>query len=166
MTEFVTYGPYSLQITRGPGGKEITDDNIKGFWQEAGLQKERRGCYVFCLRAGQGVRPIYVGKSTNSFGQEIFADHKLRHYHSALVQSGRGTAVFYLLCYPEKKGKLNKRHIDQLETFLIKQGKFINPELRNKKKVSIDKWSIKGVIRSKQGKPSAAASDLRATLGL
>jgi hypothetical protein len=90
----------------------------------------------------------------------------MNHYYRALAHSGKGTPIFYFVCYPPKKGKTNSKHIDKLETFLIQQGKFVNPYLQNKKKVQVEGWSIGGVLRAQQGKPSASAKALKTLLAI
>jgi hypothetical protein len=161
ITDFEVHGPFPLKVKRGLGGKEITDESVRGFWDATAKYRSRRGCYVFCIRASRGIRPVYIGKATKSLKQELFTPSKMNHYYRALAHSGKGTPIFYFLCYPPKKGKTNNTHIDQLETFLIQQGKYVNPSLQNKKKVQVEKWTINGVLRSKRGKPSTAAKKLK-----
>jgi hypothetical protein len=163
-TGFEVRGPFLLKVKKGPGGKYIPSESVRDFWDQTAKYKDRRGCYVFCIRASRGTRPVYIGKATKSYGREIFTPSKMEHYYRALAHSGKGTPIFYFVCYPPKKGKTNGSHIDQLETFLIQQGKYVSASLQNKKKVQVEKWSINGVLRSTQGKPSSAAKNLKSFL--
>jgi hypothetical protein len=119
------------------------------------------------MRAGKGVRPIYVGKATKSFKHECFALHKIAcHYGPALSNSGKGTPVLFLVALKRRKGKVSKRAIAKVESFLIQNAMKKNPDLSNIKGKKEEHWSIEGVIRSGKGKASAAATSFKRALGL
>jgi len=139
------------------------------FWSEPQTQKFAYdvGCYVFAIRAGKGFRPIYVGRATKSFKQECFAAHKISsHYGPALLNSGKGTPILFLVILERTKGKVNKSAIKKVESFLIQNAMKKNPDLSNIKGKKSEHWSINGVIRSRKGKVSSAAKLFRGALGL
>ena len=165
-TMFSVSGPHAIEMTEGPGGKTILKDNIKTFWAQHTDIAPRRGCYVFCFRAGKGFTPMYVGKATRSFQQEVFASDKQVKYQKALIQYGRGTPVLFFVVSPVKKGAPNTNHIGELEEFLIQTGLAANENLLNIKGTKSEEWGIAGVIRGGKGKPSKKASEFRRAMKL
>jgi hypothetical protein len=101
--------------------------------------------------------PWYVGKTTGNFEGEIFQAHKIKKFHSALIRTLKGSPVLFLVSCPPKKGPVNAKSIDQLESTLIRMAKSENPYLLNSQKIPRETWSITGVYRSKSGKPSKSA---------
>ena len=142
MTKFEVEGPFKVPMEPGNGTKMIAED-IAPFWSEFSRIRNRKGCYVFALRAGQGFTPLYVGKTTKTFEGECFADHKLKHYNYALRKYNKGTPVMFFVVYPTKKGKPNASEISDLEEFLIQVGRTVNPDLRNIKGAKEPSWGIK-----------------------
>ncbi len=57
-------GPIKIPCHVGKGGRTISDDNIRDFWRSYKKYEDRRGCYVFGIRAGKGCTPGYVGIRT------------------------------------------------------------------------------------------------------
>ncbi|MGH7814201.1 MAG: hypothetical protein ACREQI_09390 [Candidatus Binataceae bacterium] len=108
---------------------------------------------------------MYVGKTTKSFEQEAFGDHKLKKYHKALVRQKKGKPIFFFVCLPKKRGPKNESAIDEVESNLIQCAFKKNPQLLNDQKTKFAMWSIQGIIRSK-GKVSQAAKDLKKCLDL
>lgn len=159
-TSFEVVGPLEIPFYKGAGGRSITEENIRDFWLENPHFAERRGCYVFGVRAGGGFSPGYVGKAGRTFRQECFAPHKLAKYQQFLADYGKGTPVLFLLAAEVKKGAPPLNHIQDLESFLIQLGVVANPDLLNVRGTKQAEWSIRGVLRS-QGKPSKAALQFR-----
>jgi hypothetical protein len=124
--------------------------------------------YVFCIRAGKGFTPIYVGKAAKqSFEAEAFTAHKLANHYNPALRKYRGTPVMFFVAYPKTKGKINEALIDQVETFFIDAAYKKNPELRNVRKKPECKWRIRGVVRAKSGEgKNSAASEFRQAVGL
>lgn len=162
MASFSVVGPLTIPFTKQKVGRRITPDDIAEFWCQNAAAKKDRGCYMFGFNASKGSKPIYVGKATKSFGQEIFSLHKLNIYHKAFASQARGTPIFYLVCL---KGGLNKSAIDEAESYLIQAGLTANKNLLNDKKTKIESWSIDGVVRFK-GKVSTSARNLRKCIKL
>jgi len=166
MTEFTVNGPKVINVYKGVAGRVITDDNIAEFWRSNRSLASKIGCYLFAIRAGKGYTPIYVGKASKSFKQEVFSSHKLSKYQQAMVDYSKGTPVMFFIVYPLKKGKTNEKHIKKLEEFLIQTSVAANPDLMNIRGVKSQSWSIKGVLRSSKGPPTANAKELKKVLNI
>jgi hypothetical protein len=166
MTRFVVKGPYEVTVQVNKGGKAISPAEVKAFWKKYASLSAEKGCYIFGMRASKGIKPLYVGKATKTFGREIFTSDKLAKYMIALSQSKKGTPVLFFLCTPKTKGVVNKRNVDELESFLIQTGMKAYPGLLNDKKTKIEGWSIGGVLRDGKGKPTKAAQEFKRLMGL
>lgn len=165
MTQFTTHGPFVVPTIKLAGGRSITKAEICAFWEKNPDYKGCVGCYVFGMRAGKGITPLYVGKATKNFGQEAFAHHKLSKYLPALTSYRRGTPVIFFVVYPPKKGTTNLTHIGALEKFLIQQGVAANPLLLNISHAKVPAWGIAGILRSETKKPSKAAAAFKSLFG-
>lgn len=165
-TMFTVEGPFNVPFYQGSGGRTITDENVRDFWKSFPTFAERRGCYIFGVRAGKGLTPGYVGKATKSFRSEVFAHHKLSRYQQFLADYRRGTPIMFFIVAPRKKGVPNSGHIKELEEFLIQNGIVANPELLNIKGTKVEEWGIGGVIRGGKGKPSARARSFKTLMKL
>ena len=120
------------------------------------------GCYIFGLRTGGGLTPIYVGKSSTGFKRECFQHDKLTHYNEALVMHS-GTPVMFFVVKDSGPEATIETCLDQVENYLIQLAVQRNPKLANVKKVE---WSISGVFRAGSGHPSASATAFRQMLGI
>jgi len=165
-TMFSVYGPFNVPCYQGKAARTISDDNVKNFWKQHPSMAQYKGCYVFGIRAGKGFTPGYAGKATRSFKNEAFGSHKLARYQQFLADYQRGTPVIFFVVYPSKKGKVNVRHIEELETFLIQNGVRVNPDIMNVKGTKVAKWGIKGVLRCGKGKVSQGVNEFRRLLKL
>lgn len=166
MTQFVCFGPVKILTTKQKVGRTITKTDISAFWSISATVAKGVGCYVFGIRTGKGVTPLYVGKATKSFAQEVFAADKLNKYYNAISQYKKGSPVLFFVCHPaSKKGKPNLTHIKALEKLLIQQGALANPKLINVHHNSVPHWGISGVLRSVTKKPSNTAKSFRACMG-
>jgi hypothetical protein len=162
---FRVHGPFKIPCN-GKKNRYI-EPGCPDFWKnpEASYFAKGRGCYLFAIRAAKGFRPVYVGKTKNSFEKECFAFHKIAvHYQPAL--DGKGTPVMFLLALGKGKGPINKRAIGQVESFLIQNAVAKNHRLSNVKGTKQEEWEIMGVIRGGKGKVSAAARSFRKAMGL
>lgn len=162
--EFKVTGPYRIPVEKGEGTYRypiISAEGVKAFWQEYHQIAKRTGCYVFAMQAGQGITPAYIGKATKSFEQEVFTSDKLVKYYECMAEYKKGTPVLFFLEAPQKAGPLNVKNIKRLEAFLIREGKLVNPNLRNVQGTKPEAWGITGVLRSTQGKPSESAQRFR-----
>lgn len=166
MPTFEVEGPLKVPTYNGKAAKIVDSERLTEFWNSTAGLAERRGCYVFAVRASKGIRPIYVGRATRTFKQEVFAPHKLEKYQRCLADIGKGTPVLFLLYIPPSRGKPNITAIGELEDYLIQSAVSRNPNLLNVKGTEREKWGIAGVIRGPAGKPSHAAIAFKRVLGL
>jgi hypothetical protein len=166
MTTFVVKGPFDVPVKIDKAGRLITAEQAIEFWKNHDVVQSEVGCYVFAFRAAKGFKPMYVGKATKSFKQEVFTDHKRNKYNEALAGQAKGTAVLFFVALEKTSGPVNKKAIDEAESFLIQSGLAANSKLLNDKKTVVEKWRIKGVLRAEKGKPSKAAQDIKQCLSL
>lgn len=104
-TELGTCSPCSLdrlKVRRSHerGGRIITDENAKEFWQSHGKYANYRGCYIFGRSAGKGLTPGYVGKATKGLKQQIFTPDKMNKYQKFLIKRKKGTPIFFFVLAP------------------------------------------------------------------
>jgi len=162
-TMFEVNGPFELPV----GEKRFLKPNeLDQFWNDSKDMADKRGCYIFAVRAGGGVTPYYIGKTTRTFREEALNPRNQVEFIQPILAERKGTPVLFLLTSPEKKGRTNKKHIDQLEKFLIQQALLVNEELKNIHGTKLPDWGIRGVYRGGQGNRSSAAKDLMKCLGL
>jgi len=166
MVNFSVRGPFIVPSYKGKGGRTITQQGVKRFWDKHSEYAGRRGCYVFGIRAGKGGSPAYVGMATKAFKKEVFAPHKLSRYQEFLADDAKGTPVVFLLVAPTKKGAPNVSQIEALEKFMIQVAVARNPHLLNVQGTRSAEWSVAGVIRGGAGKPSKAAAKFRKFMAL
>ena len=85
---FSVHGPFDL--SRHRGSVDVRRHAKREFWRqvendEASLP-DGCGCYVYCVRAGKGQRPWYVGLAEmQSFKAECFRPHKILAYNQAIA---------------------------------------------------------------------------------
>lgn len=161
MQKFSIDGPFKVPLTRGIGGRVFDSECAAQFFNKHPEPVQDKGCYVFAFRSGRGYTPIYIGKATKSFKQEIFQPHKQVKLAKALGNRKRGSLVVFFVRPAKKRGPTNLSTIDAVETFLIQAGIKANKNLLNNRKRQIESWSINGVVRSSQGQPSTSAKDFR-----
>lgn len=166
MPTYKPYGPFVVPTANGQRAKYIEAKKLREFWNAHEEVGDRRGCYVFGIRTGRGITPMYVGKATRQFRSEVFTPHKMAKYQRALSDCGKGTPVLFFLSAPARKGAPNLKAIHELEEFLIQTAVSRNEDLLNVKGTKRATWSIAGIVRSPVGKPSSSARQLRRALGL
>jgi hypothetical protein len=166
MTRFLVKGPFLVDFQKNPAGKAITPSEGKLFWDKHPALKKELGCYVFGIRASKGMKPLYIGKATKSFGQEVFSSHKLAKYMEGLSHSKKGAPILFFVCLPKQAGPKNKKSIDELESYLIQAGLKANFNLLNDKKTKIESWSIAGVLRDRPGQPTISAQDFKKLMNM
>lgn len=143
-TLFTVHGPLEVPTESGKKYSYIPL-NCPAFWKKHSQLKSLKGCYVFGFRAAKGFRPVYVGKTKNSFGNEVFTSHKIaQHYGPALADTGKGTPVMFLITASGGKGAPPKTMISDMETFLIQLGVAKNPDLSNIRNTAEAKWASRG----------------------
>jgi hypothetical protein len=164
--KFEVEGPFEVPVTRRKIGRSLSAENGREFWrQNAGLAL-RRGCYLFCMRAGQGITVAYVGQATGSFEQEAFQPHKIVKYQTVLMDYARGTPVMYFVMAPLQRGAPNRVAIDECEDWLIWAAKRANPDVQNDKGGASAPFEIPHVSDPARGRPSFAALELCQALQL
>jgi hypothetical protein len=161
MTKFTAHGPFEVPNYRGPGGRTVRAIDGREFFNHHKALAPKRGCYVFGIRAGRGITPVYVGKATISFEAECFAVHKLSKYNESLADYARGTPVLFFVTHPDQRGRVATNRIRDLELFLIQAGVAANADLLNVRGTQAANWAIEGVIRSRVGRPTSAATAFR-----
>lgn len=119
------------------------------------------GCYVFAVKTGRGLTPIYVGKAAKTFKQEAFNGTNKYKYHDGFSEYGRGKPVIFFVVHPGTRGRRNEKHIGAIEDFLIQTGVAKNPKLQNVRGAQTPEWSIQGVIRSRKGRRSGPEAAFR-----
>ncbi len=78
-TEFIVVGPYEIPCDKTGTIKFIDyKEHIVEFWEnvKTGI-KEKKGFYVFALKAGRGYSPWYIGKTNPSLEKECFDSEKI-----------------------------------------------------------------------------------------
>ena len=160
MATFTVTGPFQVPFTKRKVGRTISPTNAKEFWATRPALARSRGCYVFAFRAAKGMKPVYVGKATKTFEQEVFTDHKRNKYNDALADQAKGTPILFFVHLTKTKGPTNKLAIDEAESHLIQLGLKANKNLANDRKTKVSLWSINGVVRSGTGRPTKAAQSL------
>jgi len=168
--DLIIHGPFEIpHIQQSTGSaKHIDKEQAAEFLKMLDTEgiAEKQGCYVFALKASKGYMPWYIGKATKSMRQECIAAHQLTHYNGLLFKGYKGTPVMFFVAPDAKKKKVPKEVCDEIETYLIQFAYRKNPDIRNVQKTNVPEWSIDGVVRSKQGKPTAIASAFKTMLAM
>ena len=177
---YETYGEFEVpyQQTKNSKGKNLvfSKEVLDEFWENVNQHfpnqrlSEARGCYIFAIRAGKGIKPWYVGQSKVPFEKECFAFHKRDIYRTVSDRTRKGTPVLILVARHTPKGKLSKtlpeNEADFIEQFLISRALSKNPDLENIKNTNFSKKiQIRGALNNPKGKLSPGALLLRRTLG-
>ena len=163
MITFRAIGPLIVVPSEGPRGRLIDEAAAARFWAANPTLKRRVGCYVFGVRAGKGYVPLYVGKAAVGFEQEVFADHKLKHYNASLLPRQRGTAVLFLVAKDSGGRSGLDSCLRHIEHYLIQLAAEKNPKLSN---IRRQEYRILGVFRRGEWPLSPGAKELRRMLGL
>lgn len=139
------------------------------FWSSSSELEDisgQRGVYVFAAKAGRGYTPLYVGKATRNFGQEVFNPANKHKYSDAMLEYERCKPVMFFVIPPKRRGRLSGGIIDEVETFLIQTAYGKNSDIQNVKKTRMPSWSIRGAVRNaKRGAPKSAI-EFRKAIGL
>ncbi|WP_346294343.1 hypothetical protein [Sphaerothrix gracilis] len=136
---FWSYGPFEVDL-----------ENRRDFWKTLNEWEDYDelpvnslkcafGCYSLVMRRGEKYKPWYVGKAhgKDGFKQEIFADHKLKHYRNIIAQNPGWRP--YMLLFPlvtprgciSKSVSTRKPDILWMERTLIAMALARNPNLFN-----------------------------------
>ena len=104
MTTFTVKGPFEVPVKKEKVGRLVTAEQATEFWKGHSSVQDDVGCYVFGFRAAKGLKPMYIGKATKSFKQEIFTDHKRNKYNEALASQAKGTAIMFFVTLDRTAG--------------------------------------------------------------
>lgn len=148
--EFIVHGPFEFSPEGWPKNRIYTKARAKTFCEKNIQTLQMAGCYVFCIRAGRGYTPWYVGKTKNHFSQETFTNDKLQKYNEAVSNIKQGTGVLFFL-EASGQGQSREKQIKELELFLIQTAAYKNPKLVNVHGKRGPKWNIRGILRTYQG---------------
>ncbi len=153
MVTFEVHGPFEVPHERRAGGRFLLFDD---FWAEdakAAFLANGDGCYVFAMRTGGGLQPIYVGKAARtSFKVEAFNATNREKCRKGYSEYAVGRPLMFFVVRATRKGQPNRYLINEIEDFLIQAGVAKNPNLQNVMGAQQPNWRIKGVIRSGVGK--------------
>ena len=154
-TKFIIHGPFVVEKkkagTRHNNSWIVDEDRITSFKANSKhkIFYEKKGCYVFAIKASKGSVPIYVGLSNKNLLLEAFSCDKIRKVNKYLEECTHAKILLYFIVM---EGSGN-RNIADCETYLIDMAKNANPYLINQRKIK--KWSIEGVMGdSSLGKPT------------
>lgn len=178
MTVYHTFGPFIVPRKASPYGNKVLDSSagsINAFWNT--VEKRRRGlsaargCYIFAIRAGGGIKPWYVGQSKTGFRNECFQPAKVNHYHDVVNNNVRGTPLLIFVARHTSGNNLSttlsRKEANFVEQYLINFALWNNPALKNVKNTSyLRTLQIPGLLNNPSGKPSAGATLLHRTLGV
>ncbi len=175
---YEVFGEFALprRLTRsGKRTLNLSPEALQEFWNNLDNDYSdlslAKGCYVFGIRAGRGIKPWYVGQTKKSFKQECFTPAKQLHYLRAIEDSRKGTPVLLLVARCTRKGKISKGSVPQaeadfLEKMLIGMALGQNSKLRNKRDTKyLREIRVPGLVNSPPGPPSSATRSLKRTLG-
>lgn len=163
-TELHIDGPYDIDYESNGVAKRVRPSDGRDFWSYTDVDhlRKKQGCFVFAIRAGKGFTPWYVGQASKGFEQETFTDHKRDRYNDALFRGRKGTPVLFFVTQPGNKRKVAQKELTHMEKELIQFALAKNPDLCNVQHTkNLPQWSIRGVIRPGQGKPTTAAKQFK-----
>ncbi len=173
------HGPFKVPRKKVKAGYRALDFSapaLRKFWEEVDAARiklsKAKGCYIFAIRAGRGIRPWYVGQTGGSFYGECFQSTKRDHYREALSHNSSGTPVIFLLARCTPRGALSNRvplpgELDFVEKMLISHALEQNSELRNVRDTRyLRNLTLPGVLNTPAGGPARTVQDLKVALGL
>ncbi|MBQ7188000.1 MAG: hypothetical protein IJR99_01145 [Kiritimatiellae bacterium] len=144
----------------------INADCAAFFQGEAAKYRDKKGCYIFSLRTGNGILPYYVGMTLRSFAEEAFSDQKISKHYRHIVAKNNGTPLMTFVALVPTRGRPPETVIRILESELIKMAYYRNSRLTNRKGIPKERWAIKGVIRNDQGAPTKEERAFKKLMGL
>ena len=123
MTSFNVHGWFEIDYEKRKGGRTLVFEN---FWSEgskARYLEDECGCYVFAVKTGRGLEPIYVGKATKTFKQETFNPANKHKYHDGFSEYAKGLPLMFFVVHPDQRGKTNEKQIEKIEVAELDTGK-------------------------------------------
>src|SRR5690349_1674941 len=133
MPDFTVRGPYRVAVDQLAAGRVVSVDE---FWASADQLKSimrNKGVYVFAIKPPKtkSYTPCYVGKASKTFEKEAFTERNQLKYNRTLARYRSGFPVMFFVLHPPGQGKTNKKHIGEIEDFLIARGFNVNKEIEN-----------------------------------
>jgi hypothetical protein len=168
MTDFVVTKRYRVPTKQINKNCRVVDtEKLNHFWRTSDNVADKRGCYIFSMKAAKGELPFYVGKAAKqSFKQECFTPHKRADHYDIILNSRKGTPYICFVVQQKTRGKWSLTAIDEVEEYLIAHAATRNKALSNQRRLPTQSWAIRGVASSGQGKPSTEARAFRTLLGI
>jgi hypothetical protein len=165
--ELRVFGDFPLQTTIDERVRTIESIDVRAFTCSSSIKDiiNSCGCYVFCMRHGENVKPWYVGKATVSFRQECFTPHKIAKYNKALALKPRALPCMFFVARSNGDA-LSERIIGEIEKFLIAKALVQNKKILNRHHTGEPEWRISGAVRARPGESSRASSLFSTALGL
>ena len=155
----VSFG--ELRCVKGAGRKIIDKTCLADFWEKIGTGN-RRGVYVFGIRAGRGWKPLYVGQAKKQTFKRRIAQQTNGNFNDMLQGIRKGTPVLFLIGRIGR-GKNSTGAIDELEREVINSAFDRNPHLHNDRGIRRKKFMVKGF--GSRGKPAASVRNLKTIIG-
>ena len=143
----------------------LTSGHFGNNGQQRPLQQRKVATFSrFALRRVN--TPWYVGKATKTFKQEALGPYQLNHYNDVLFDGRKGKPVMFIIAPGDNKKTVPAASCGQIETFLIQTAYAKNPEIRNRQQTKMPDWTIKGVVRPTQGKPTKTEQAFKTMMGI
>lgn len=165
---FTVYGPFETPIQRKEKGAiSFPSQNSPKLFAMSGANAHGAdvGCYVMARQFGDSFTPLYVGKATRNFAQEVFDVDKREKYRLAAEEFPTGEFVLFLLI-PNPGHTLGRANaIRDLERQLVEKGKQVNSQLQNKKLVPKPTFRIDGIHNASPGQPRLDVQKFRKMMG-
>jgi hypothetical protein len=132
------------------------------------------GCYLFCLKHGESLKPWYVGMTVarSGFKGEVFQAHKLQIYNEILSQSTVKRPVLFLFPLWTSANRFSRAYassrpkIAWLERTLMGMAYAQNPDLSNiRDMVKLRTIAVSGLLGPKQpGRQTSGVKQVRKAL--
>lgn len=157
----VTYGEFESENSNG--GKVITKSCLNEFWRKT-ENGNRRGVYVFGIRAAKGWKPLYVGQTKKQTFRKRIGQHTKVDGDFDEMLSGikKATPVLFLVARVGK-GRNSNSVIDDLEVDFINYAFARNKYLHNDRGIKKPTYQIQGF--QGPGKPAKRVADLKLMIG-
>lgn len=151
--------PWKLKYRK----KRIDTDALVDFWDEIGTA-QRKGVYVFGVRAGRGWRPLYVGRTKKQTFKKRIGQHANTggRFNRILKDVTKGTPWLFLIGRVGK-GRSSNAAINDLESEFINYAFARNEDLDNDRGIKTAPYQIRGF--GGKGKPAERVKWLKQMIG-
>jgi hypothetical protein len=166
MSNWFVSGPVDVPMIQKGAARFIDETSIDELCEGCAELERPAGVYVFGLRTGGGIVPVYIGMTEGrSLRREAFNDRNVKQI-DRYINEHKGTLVIYVVTQIKGPGKPNISDISEIEYFLIGRGKGRNPNLINVRTPAEDAFSIKGVYNGGPGKSTNGEASFKEMMGL